>query len=106
MTSSRRPQKLRELCADLDETGFARSELHQLAALYLFAVIGEASRRLSEPTRVSLADVPWRKMIGMRNIVVHQYDRVTIARVWEAIDDHIPALIARLEPLVPPEQEE
>ncbi len=97
-------RRVRDVCANLDEAGFAHSEVHQLAALYLLAVIGEASRRLSQPTRASLADVPWRDMIAMRNIVIHEYDRVTMARVWEVINRHVPALIARLEPLVPPER--
>ena len=71
--------------------------------LYFLTVIGEVSRRLTDATRTSLPDVPWRHIIGMRNFVVHEYDRVVLARIWETVVRDIPELIARLESLVPPD---
>jgi uncharacterized protein with HEPN domain len=44
-------------------------------------------------------------MIGMRNRLVHEYFRVNLATVWETVQDDLPALIALIEPLVPPEHE-
>lgn len=66
-------------------------------------IIGEASRRLSESTRTTLSQIPWRRMIGMRNIIIHEYDEVDLEVVWDTIQNYLPPLIEELEKIVPPE---
>ena len=41
-------------------------------------------------------------MLGMRNTLIHEYDRVDIEIVWDVVMLDLPSLIAQLEPLVPP----
>lgn len=60
-------------------------------------IIGEASRRLSEQARATLADVPWRSMIGLRNILAHEYDNIRCEILWSVCFDELPDLIGRLE---------
>lgn len=66
-------------------------------------IIGEAARRLSKETRLQLSEISWGQIIGMRNHLIHIYDDVDLAIVWDTIQNDCPPLIARLERVVPPE---
>ena len=67
-----------------------------------FQIIGEAARRLSEETRNRLASVPWRLIVGLRNLLIHNYGEVNYERLWEIVQNDLPRLIEEIEPLVPP----
>ncbi len=66
-------------------------------------VIGEASRRLSDQTRLALPGLAWDAMMGMRDILIHEYDDVDLAIVWDTVQTDLPPLVATLEKIVPPE---
>jgi uncharacterized protein with HEPN domain len=74
----------------------------QDAVLRRIEIIGEAAHRLSDATRQSLPDLPWRKVISMRNYVIHAYDAVNLTIVWDTVQRDLPSLITPLEPLVDP----
>jgi len=84
----------------LDEQGFAANAVVRSAVLHQLTLIGEAVRRVSQPTRLAYPDVPWVRISNLRNILVHDYDDVRIPRVWMIVTRDIPALIAVLEPVV------
>ena len=67
-----------------------------------FEIIGEAASRLSDETRERLTDIPWRSLVGLRNILIHDYGEVDYAKLWDIIRDDLPRLVADIEPLVPP----
>lgn len=73
----------------------------QDAVVRRLEVLGEAARRVSEAARASLPRLPWRQVVGMRNRMVHEYDRVDLAVVWETVARDLPPLIAALEARVP-----
>jgi hypothetical protein len=56
------------------------------------------------PFRQANPNLPWKEMASMRDILIHQYDRVDVAEVWNAAVVDLPAVLSALEPLVPPEQ--
>jgi uncharacterized protein with HEPN domain len=55
-------------------------------------IIGEASSRLSPDFRRMHSDQPWPDIVGMRNIIVHDYWGVSAAEIWAAIARDIPRL--------------
>ena len=67
-------------------------------------VIAEAARRVSEATRQTLPNISWQEINGMRNRLVHNYDDVNLAIVWDVIQFEIPRLIAELKSRMPPER--
>jgi uncharacterized protein with HEPN domain len=79
---------------------FLRSKLLQSAMLHKLVVIGEASRRLSEGFRAQHSEIPWQRMIALRNFVVHEYDQIDYIIVWSICDRHVPDLITFCDPLV------
>lgn len=85
----------------LDEAAFLASRLHQNAVIRSLEVLGEAAGRISEATRASHPEVPWREMTGMRHRLIHDYADVRFDLVWTVIRDHLPPLIAALGRLIP-----
>ena len=83
----------------------SRERIAQLAILKAVEIVGEAASRVSADTQGAHPDLPWPKIIGMRNRLVHAYFEVNLERVWDTVRRDIPALISQLEPLVPPETE-
>jgi uncharacterized protein with HEPN domain len=76
------------------------------AVLYEFLVMGEAVKRLSPEIRACHSDVPWAQVAGMRDVLIHGYDRVNFDRVWSTIADSLPGLLDALTPLIPMEQDD
>ncbi len=52
---------------------------------------------MTQPTRESMPDVPWREMISMRNRIVHGYDTIDLAIVWAVIEKDLPELVGILK---------
>ena len=65
--------------------------------------MGEAVKRLSAEFRSGRPDVPWSQIAGMRDVLIHGYDRVEFDRVWSAIESALPDLLASLTPTLPRE---
>lgn len=64
-------------------------------------VIGEAAKRVSESYKQKHNEIPWKSMVGLRNILAHEYGEVLVDRIWLIATENIPALIEILAPLVP-----
>ncbi len=64
-----------------------------------FEIIGEASKSLPENIRSLAETVPWKKVIRMRNKLIHEYWGVDIEVVWFTIQDDLPALKTEVERL-------
>jgi uncharacterized protein with HEPN domain len=54
--------------------------------------IGEAVKRLSDGLKDRRPDVPWRRVAGFRNVLVHDYMNVDEEEVWNVVETHLPAL--------------
>ena len=70
------------------------------AVIYQLLVIGEATKRLSDVFRQEHRVVPWKNIAGLRDILIHSYDDVDLDEVWRIASERVPALLARLEPVV------
>ena len=56
----------------------------QDALIRCLEVMGEAVKRISPELREQHSDLPWRGMAGMRDLLIHAYDRVDLDEVWQA----------------------
>lgn len=83
---------------------FFRDIQCQDAVIRRLEIIGEAAGRVSSTTTAKFPDLPWKKMVSMRNIMIHEYDDVDLAIVWDTVQNDLPRLIASLEPVIPPEE--
>lgn len=72
------------------QEAFEASSLIQDAVVRNFQVIGDATKNLSLELRQAYPDVPWRRMAGFRDVLVHDYLRVDFNIVWEIIEIELP----------------
>ncbi|RJR14748.1 MAG: DUF86 domain-containing protein [Nitrospiraceae bacterium] len=95
----------RQFTEGMDYEAFLNDRKCQLAVVRCLEVIGEATKRLSETFRENHPLIHWSEMAGMRDVLIHAYDRVDLERVWTTLRDDLPTLIENLEGIVPPETE-
>jgi uncharacterized protein with HEPN domain len=62
-------------------------------------IIGEAARCLPDDFKESHPDIPWGEIVGMRNVVVHEYFGILPDVVWDVIQNELPALRAQIAAL-------
>mgnify|MGYP001167283390 CR=1 FL=1 len=65
--------------------------------------IGEAANQISPEFQRSHPEIPWPKVVGMRNRIFHRYVEMDWDIVWVAATEEVPELIRLLQPIVPPE---
>lgn len=70
------------------------------AVAFEFTTMGEAARAIPEEIQEQYPEIPWGKMQGIRNVLVHEYFRLDEEILWNASQNDIPSLIAALEKLV------
>lgn len=84
---------------------YLRDRKLQLAIERLLEIIGEAANRISSQIQQDYSEIPWRKIIGQRNVIAHEYGEIKQERIWTVVSSNIPGLIEKLKPLVKSEQE-
>ena len=70
------------------------------AVAWQLCIIGEAANRVDESIQRQAPEINWRKMVGMRNILIHQYDRIDYALVWSTVNNELPPLITSISHLL------
>lgn len=79
----------------------------RLAAERIVELVGEAARLVSDVGKARYANIPWRRVIGARNVLAHDYGSIDYDVLWTILQEGIPDLVAKLEPIVaalpPPE---
>lgn len=93
-------REILDFTVDIDYVSLESDCRTQSAVLYEIVIIGEAANRLSNEFQSEHPTIPWKDIIGMRNILAHQYDKVDVEVVWDVIHQDIPELMALLEPLL------
>ncbi|GIL14058.1 MAG: antitoxin [Chloroflexota bacterium] len=76
------------------------------AVVRALTIIGEAAGKVSLETRAQLPQIAWKDIVGMRNRIIHDYNRVNYDVVWSTVVEAIPELIAQLEAALPPETDD
>jgi uncharacterized protein with HEPN domain len=95
-------QAAEDIMQAMNQVSFAELAMNrekQAAILYFFITIGEATKRLSPEFRVAHPEIDWKGIAGMRDILAHQYDRVNIQVVWDAVQTDLPELLTQLKSL-------
>ena len=68
-----------------------------LAMTRLLEILGEAAARVSDPGRQRWPAIPWAKVVGLRNRLIHGYDRVDFDILWTTVVNDLPPLITALD---------
>lgn len=79
---------------------FERDELIQTWIVHHLQIIGEATRHLSSELQTKHPEIPWSRIIGMRNILVHDYFAIDVEAVWQAVERDLPELKRKVDTLL------
>jgi uncharacterized protein with HEPN domain len=94
-------RELESFTDGVDRDRFFRERALQLIVERELTVIGEAISRLSEQFCATHAQIEWRKIRGLRNIVIHDYAKIDLDIIWSVVSTELPRLIAFLETVLP-----
>jgi uncharacterized protein with HEPN domain len=81
---------------------FLRNDMLRAAVERNIGIIGEAARRISEGLKQEHPEIPWRKIIAPRNVLIHEYDDIDYKEIWGVATFHLLRLIDQIRPLKPP----
>lgn len=82
--------KIQEYTDALSKEQFEELISIQDAVLMRFAVIGESANKIPADIRKKNQEIVWRKIINLRNLIVHDYSNVNSIRIWKIIQKELP----------------
>jgi uncharacterized protein with HEPN domain len=89
-------RNIQEDTQELTATDFYEKRIVQQAVVRNLEIIGEAVQRLPKALKDTYPTVPWRKVVAMRNKIVHEYFGLKAAVIWQTIIDDLPLLKAQI----------
>lgn len=92
--------KLEKFIAEKEYSDFMKDEFVQNNVIRLLEVIGEASIKVSYDIKKKYKEVPWAKIKGMRNILIHDYGSIRIEVVWNTALLAIPELKEQIKRII------
>ena len=85
-------QRIEEYTEKMDIEDFLESSLHQDAVMRNLSIIGEAVKGISQDTKKKYTAIDWRKIAGLRDILIHAYFGIDLDIVWDVVQNKLPTL--------------
>ena len=79
-----------EYIGEKDFKDFKQNYMIVDAVVRNFEIIGEASKNIPDNIKENYPEIPWKRMIGLRNIVIHAYFGIDLENIWIIITENIP----------------
>lgn len=92
--------RIREITISLSFDTFIDDWVLSQAAIRELEIIGEATKRLTMAVRDQYPAIPWKSMAGLRDTLIHVYDRVDLTVVWRIIQEEIPILLIQVSAIL------
>lgn len=92
-------EKIAAYTDGLDQSAFVQSGMIYDATLRNLELMGEAATHIPERVRASASHIPWRRIIAMRNRLIHGYLGIDNNTLWSIIATDTPALLRELRRL-------
>lgn len=92
--------RVRRYVGDQSFDDFAHNELRIDAVVRNLELLGEAAKHIPQDLRDRHPSIPWRKIAGLRDILVHQYFSLNLPIVWDIIQHELPPLPSAIKAIV------
>jgi uncharacterized protein with HEPN domain len=93
-------EKIKRYTKGLTYEAFEKNDMSVDAVIRNLEIIGEAARNIPEDIREKFPGIPWTRMIGLRNIAVHEYFGVDLGIIWEIITKNLPETKPKIEAML------
>lgn len=87
---------------DHDLSAFLADKVILRAIERSIEIIGEAARHVSPAAQDGHPEIPWREIIGQRNILAHEYGQIDHELLYRTAREDIPKLVTLIEAILPP----
>ena len=78
--------------SDVTEDQFLQNSEKRFATIKQIEIIGEACNKVADELKLAHPEIPWRQVIGFRNISIHEYHDVSFHVVWGIAKNDLPLL--------------
>ncbi len=82
---------------EVDEEQFSLDAMRHDAVIRQIEIIGEATTHLTDELRAENPDIPWKKIVGTRNRLIHGYTAVSLKFIWSIVKTELPKLKSGVE---------
>lgn len=91
---------IKSFIKNISEDEFEEDIKTQRAVIRSLEIIGEASKKIPNDIRDIFPDISWKKMAGMRDILIHEYFGVNLSIVWETVNSNILILEDKIQVVI------
>lgn len=85
-------QKAEDFIMNINYEDFAKDEKTIFAVIRSLEVVGEVAKQIPSSIRHKYPKIPWKRIAGMRDRLIHEYFGVKLMRVWDTVKIEIPPL--------------
>ena len=89
----------------VSKDNFMTNKEKQYAVVRAIEIIGEATKNISESFKQKYPEIKWKRVAGMRDVLIHAYFEVKLDKVWNVIKDDLPKLKKQIEEILKKESE-
>jgi len=89
-------EKIKKYISGMSFSEFIHDDKTIDAVIRNLEILGEASKNIPENLRQEHSNIPWKRMIGLRNIIAHEYFGIDYQILWQIVKKDLP----KLEPLI------
>lgn len=85
-------EKIQRYTAKMSYEAFKDDELVQDATIRNLEILGEAAKKIPDEIKIAYSDVEWKKVAGLRDILIHDYFGIDTVIIWDVIQNKLPSL--------------
>lgn len=85
-------EKIKRYLENITLEEFLEDEMRIDAVVRNLEIIGEAAGKIPPETRSKCSHIPWKRIVGLRNILIHEYFGIDMDIVWDIIENYLPDL--------------
>jgi len=94
-------REARDLASEIQAEAFLNDRVRTRALERMLELVGEAARRITPEFQAAHPQIEWRRIIGQRNLLAHEYGRIKPELLYRTAREETPRLIAALERILP-----
>jgi len=92
--------KIRKYTSGISFQAFKNDSRTFDATVRNLEIIGEAARKVPGDFRVKYPEIEWKKMAGLRDVLIHEYFSVDAEIIWDIINNKLPRLEKQLQAIL------